>query len=262
MHSVNRFGLRIRIHPRPATNQTKTPIEIVGIVPYTPEQSVRQGFERHALSPVCGRFPEQRLLSLKFASGAGRDVSATAELIRRTVHEVDGALPILSLKTFGQHLDANLELWIVRAGAALFSVFGGLALVLATVGVYGVKAYSVARRTREIGIRMALGAQRGTVQRMILREGAVMLAGGVLLGVLAGGCNGQTDQRNALQCRRARSAGFHDRAVGARGSGVARDLATGAARYANQSHGRTADGIDGSRGVDRRTRNQANRLKD
>ena len=94
------------------------------------------------------------------------------------------AVPILSLKTFAQHLDGNIELWIVRAGAALFSVFGGLALVLATVGVYGVKAYSVARRTREIGIRMALGARRETVQWMILREGAVMLASGVLLGLL------------------------------------------------------------------------------
>ena len=112
-------------------------------------------------------------------------------LIRRTVHEVDDALPILSLKTFAQHLDGNIELWIVRAGAALFSVFGGIALVLATVGVYGVKAYSVARRTREIGIRMALGAQRGTVQWMILREGAVMLASGVLLGVLLAAATGK-----------------------------------------------------------------------
>ena len=106
------------------------------------------------------------------------------DLIRRTVREVDAALPVLSLKTFAQHLESNLQLWIVRAGAALFSVFGCLALVLAVVGVYGVKAYSVARRTREIGIRMALGAQRGTVQWMILREGAVMLASGVVLGLL------------------------------------------------------------------------------
>ena len=65
---------------------------------------------------------------------------------------------------------------MVRAAAALFSVFGGLALGLSVIGLYGVKAYSVARRTREIGIRMALGAQRAAVQRMILREGAAMLA--------------------------------------------------------------------------------------
>ena len=107
------------------------------------------------------------------------------------MREVDGAVPILSLKTFAQHLDGSIELWIVRAGAALFSVFGALALLLATIGVYGVKAYSVARRTREIGIRMALGAQRGMVQRMILREGAVMLASGVLLGLLLSAATGK-----------------------------------------------------------------------
>ena len=66
----------------------------------------------------------------------------------------------------------------------LFGVFGGIALLLAVVGVYGVKAYSVARRTREIGIRMALGAQSKTVQWMILREGFAMVAAGLALGLL------------------------------------------------------------------------------
>jgi len=66
----------------------------------------------------------------------------------------------------------------------LFTVFGALALLLAIVGVYGVKAYSVARRTREIGIRMALGARPNTVQWMILREGSFMLAGGIVIGLL------------------------------------------------------------------------------
>jgi ABC-type antimicrobial peptide transport system permease subunit len=66
----------------------------------------------------------------------------------------------------------------------LFSIFGGLALGLAVVGLYGVKAYSVARRTREIGIRMALGAQPGMVLRMIMREGSIMLLSGVALGLL------------------------------------------------------------------------------
>jgi len=66
----------------------------------------------------------------------------------------------------------------------LFPVFGALALLLAILGVYGVKAYSVARRTREIGIRMALGARPNVVHWMILREGSFMLAGGIVIGLL------------------------------------------------------------------------------
>src|SRR5438309_1629694 len=126
-------------------------IEIVGIVPAT----------RHALvekEPAGG-------IDLPFARGCQSDISffirfrslafgneaATADLLRRSVHDVDPSIPIISLRTFAQHLDSNLDLWLVRAGAALFSIFGGLALSLAVVGLYGVKAYSVARRTREIG---------------------------------------------------------------------------------------------------------------
>jgi putative ABC transport system permease protein len=77
-----------------------------------------------------------------------------------------------------------LDLWLVRAGAALFSIFGALALGLAVVGLYGVKSYSVARRTREIGIRMALGAQAGAVLKMIMREGSIMLVSGIAIGLL------------------------------------------------------------------------------
>ncbi len=165
-------------------DETKAQIEIVGIAPYVRSELFEKDPNGMLYLPFAGGFQSNVFFHIKFAPNAGRDTAATADLIRRTVREVDAALPILSLKTFAQHLDGNIELWIVRAGAALFSIFGGLALVLATVGVYGVKAYSVARRTREIGIRMALGAQRETVQWMILREGTVMLASGVLLGVL------------------------------------------------------------------------------
>jgi predicted permease len=166
-------------------------IEVVGIAPY-----VRGGlFEKEASGtlylPFAGDFQSNVFFHIKFAPGAGRDTTATADLIRRAVREVDPAIPILGLKTFAQHLDGSIELWIVRAGAAMFSIFGGLALALATVGVYGVKAYSVARRTREIGIRMALGARRETVQWMILREGTVMLAGGLSLGLLLAAATGK-----------------------------------------------------------------------
>ena len=164
--------------------ETRAQIEVVGIVPFTRIDLFEKDPSGTLYLPFAGGFQSNVFFHIKFAHNAGRDPGATADLIRRTVREVDAAVPVLSLKTFAQHLESNLELWIVRAGAALFSIFGGLALVLATVGVYGVKAYSVARRTREIGIRMALGAQRETVQWMILREGTVMLASGVLLGVL------------------------------------------------------------------------------
>ena len=170
--------------PNDKNSQKHIPIEIVGIVPHTRSSLFENDSDGTIYLPFAGGFQSNVFFHLRFATGVGRDVNATGELIRRTLQQVDATLPILSLRTFSQHLDANLELWIVRAGAALFSVFGSLALVLAAVGVYGVKAYSVARRTREIGIRMALGAQRGMVQRMILREGAVMLGAGVFLGVL------------------------------------------------------------------------------
>jgi predicted permease len=170
---------------------TKAPIEVIGIARFVRNDLFEKDPSGMLYLPFAGGFQSNVFFQIKFAPNAGRDPGATADLIRRTVREVDPAVPILSLKTFAQHLDGNIELWIVRAGAALFSTFGALALVLATVGVYGVKAYSVARRTREIGIRMALGARRETVQWMILREGAVMLTAGVALGLLLAAATGK-----------------------------------------------------------------------
>ncbi len=117
--------------------------------------------------------------------------ASTADLLRRTVRDVDPSIPIISLQTFAQYLDSNLDLWLVRAGAALFSIFGGLALGLAVVGLYGVKAYSVARRTREIGIRMALGAGPAAVLRLIMGEGAIMLLSGIALGFVLAAATGK-----------------------------------------------------------------------
>jgi predicted permease len=167
-------------------------IEIVGIVPVTrhdlfaseePDGSIYLPFARGFQSNVS--------FFVRFRSLAPGTEAATADLLRRAVRDVDPSLPIISLQTFAQFLDSNLDLWLVRAGAAMFSVFGGLALGLAVVGLYGVKAYSVARRTREIGIRMALGAQPGMVLRLIMREGSVMLLSGLALGLLLAAATGK-----------------------------------------------------------------------
>jgi predicted permease len=159
-------------------------IEIVGIVPTTRHALFEKDPSGAIYVPFAQGFQSDVSYFVRFRSLTPGGEATTADLLRRTVRDVDPSIPIVSLKTFRQHLDSNLELWIVRAGAALFSIFGGLALGLAVVGLYGVKAYSVARRTREIGIRMALGAQPGMVLRMIMREGSIMLFSGVAIGLL------------------------------------------------------------------------------
>src|SRR6266516_3287506 len=175
-----------------ADEKPEEAIEIVGIVPVTrhdlfkneePDGSIYLPFARGFQSDVS--------FFVRFRSLADGNEAITADLLRRTVRDVDPAIPIISLQTFAQYLDSNLDLWLVRAGAALFSIFGGLALGLAVVGLYGVKAYSVARRTREIGIRMALGAGPAAVLRLIMGESAIMLLSGIALGFVLAAATGK-----------------------------------------------------------------------
>ncbi len=160
------------------------PIEIVGIVPAAKVSLFGNQKQGALYLPFARGFLSDVFYFVKFASLQTANEAATADLLRRTVKSVNPVLPVLEVKTFAKHFDSNAQLWSVRAGAALFSVFGGLALGLSVVGIYGVKAYSVSRRTREIGIRMALGARRTTVQWMILREGFVMVTAGLAIGLL------------------------------------------------------------------------------
>ena len=166
-------------------------LEVIGIVPHTPDAFTDTESMNWIYVPFSRSFQSDIYFLVKFSSLPRGGEPDAAVLLRRTIASVDSTLPILSMQTFEGLLEGNLQLWLIKAGAAVFSVFGALALGLAVVGLYGVKAYSVARRTREIGIRMALGAQPATVQRMILREGSVMLAAGLVLGLLLALVTGQ-----------------------------------------------------------------------
>ncbi len=102
------------------------------------------------------------------------------EVVRRELLSLDSSLAFFEARTMGQNL--AITLFPVRAGAALLGVFGGLALLLASVGLYGAVSYSVSRRTREIGIRMALGAAGRDVVTLVTRQGVGLVLVGVVLG--------------------------------------------------------------------------------
>jgi predicted permease len=104
-----------------------------------------------------------------------------AAAVRKAVASVDAGLPVAGMRTEREQID--LTLGTERMFAALVTSFGVIALVLAAVGLYGIMAFSVARRTSEIGIRMALGARRGNVQWLVLRQSLMMAALGVAVGV-------------------------------------------------------------------------------
>jgi ABC-type antimicrobial peptide transport system permease subunit len=134
--------------------------------------------------PLGQRYNADVYLHVRLASTDRRAVLNAIPILRQTLRSVDPDLPILKIVPFTDLIEKNVGLWIVRLGAVLFGVFGGIALLLAVVGVYGVKAYTVARRTREIGIRMALGARRQDVFALIMKQGALQTGFAVVVGLL------------------------------------------------------------------------------
>ncbi len=122
--------------------------------------------------------------SMTFEVKTAASTGSVVRAIRETVRSIDKDLPLIDVRTQEEQIEATLSR--ERMFAALTSGFGILALILASIGIYGVMAYSVARRTSEIGIRMALGAQARQVLSMILREGLTMASVGVIAGVAVG----------------------------------------------------------------------------
>ena len=115
--------------------------------------------------------------------GAQGDPAPLADTIRRAGSEIDPRLPIGSVQTMTDHL--RLPFWAPRVAAWFLGICGTLALLLATVGLLGVVSTAAAQRTREFGIRMALGASGGSILRLVLSEGFVVTAAGGVLGLLA-----------------------------------------------------------------------------
>ena len=128
--------------------------------------------------PLIQNYSASGILMVRTAG----DPQSMIPAVRNELHSLDPNLPIFDIKTLTEHM--RLSLFPARVAATVLGVFGFVALMLAAIGIYGVTSYSVAQRTREIGIRMALGAQLGDVLRLILTHGIKLTVLGVSFGLI------------------------------------------------------------------------------
>jgi macrolide transport system ATP-binding/permease protein len=155
-------------------------LEIVGVA-----ATARYGGLKYEIPPVVyvpyAQIPPPLLREMTYALRTDGDPLRHVAAVRRIVHDADGRVPVTNLKTQAADIEQTINQEIVFA--RLCSAFALLALVIACVGLYATMAYAVARRTSEIGLRMALGAGRGVVIWMVLREVCVLAAVGLAIGV-------------------------------------------------------------------------------
>jgi predicted permease len=143
----------------------------------------------HVYVPLGQHYENVMSLQLRVANGTpAPEMMAT---IRRVIVQHDVRVPVLRIQTWRDHLDEGLDAWVYRAGARAFSAFAAIALLLAVIGVYGVKSYVVSRRTREFGIRIATGAQPRALVWQVLSEGGRITAIGIGIGLLLALAAGQ-----------------------------------------------------------------------
>jgi predicted permease len=166
----NPIGKRIRFFGDNA------PAEVVGVARNANYQAI--GERPQAL--IYGSLMQYYFPTAVLYVRTGGDPEAVSAAVRREVQRLDRNLPLQS-ESIGGIIRESL--WAQRLSAGLLGVFGGLALALAGIGIYGVVSYSVNRRVREIGVRMALGATPAEVQRLILTEGIRLVAMGVVAGL-------------------------------------------------------------------------------
>ena len=157
--------------------KTKLDIEIIGVVADSLYEGPREGVRRQVFVPNYGK--NSAVFYVRTQSAAASAYS----LVRNEVKRLDAAMPVYSLKTLESQLDETLL--TDRLIALLSAGFGLLATLLASIGLYGVMAFAVARRKKELGIRLALGAQPGLVIWLVMKEVLVLLAIGLAIGVPA-----------------------------------------------------------------------------
>jgi predicted permease len=167
-------------------------MEIVGVVKDSKSSDLREKQQRFFYAP----YTQTDVGVMTIYARTSQDPAAVTPMMRDAVRRLDANLPIFGVKTMDQQIDESL--FMDRLVAMLSAAFGVLATVLAAVGLYGVMAYMVVRRTREIGIRMALGADRKTVLQLVMKEVLLLAAIGIVAAVIASLALGRLIQSQLL----------------------------------------------------------------
>lgn len=165
------IGRRFRFYTEPEFRQ------VVGVVKTAKYVTLGEAPQPAAYIPVAQAMNDAMVLNLR-ADGRPEAVLGT---VQREIRQMDAKMPIQNASTVRTVIDQSL--FAVKLGAALLGIFGVLALGLACIGLYGVMAYSVGQRTREIGLRMALGAPQSHVLSVVMRQGMSLVVIGVLIGL-------------------------------------------------------------------------------
>jgi putative ABC transport system permease protein len=153
--------------------------EVVGIAHNTKYRDLREPARMTFYLPLAQSYRPRMNLLVRTTG----EPSGIAPAIQARLHTIEPALTVFETRTLFEHVGGSL--YIERMESLLLTFFGILALTLTAIGLYGVVAYSVAQRTREVGIRMALGAQKRDVLKMILAQGVALVAWGTGIGLIA-----------------------------------------------------------------------------
>jgi predicted permease len=167
-------------HSLSMDDETEEQLEIVGVVGDLKFSNTREKAEATVYRPILQEQNESAY-SVNVQIRTTSNPSGLAPAVRQAINQIDAKLPIFSVTTLSEQVEGTLKQ--DRLIAQLVSFFGALALILAAIGLYGVMSQGVARRTNEIGIRMALGAEQSHIAWMVLRETLFLVISGLVIGV-------------------------------------------------------------------------------